>query len=97
MPKPGNKLEAKVRQIENCCIDAENALHKLRHELRIMRLDMDQESKAARTGLLTIAEAERQAIVAADLACHGHRADMAKALGIPERTLYRKLREYGII
>lgn len=41
--------------------------------------------------------AERAHIVAALEACGGHRGNTAKALGISERNLYRKLREYSLL
>jgi DNA-binding NtrC family response regulator len=41
--------------------------------------------------------AERAHIVAALEACGGHRGNTAKALGISERNLYRKLREYDLL
>lgn len=40
--------------------------------------------------------AERAHIVAALEACDGHRGNTAKVLGISERNLYRKLREYDL-
>lgn len=41
--------------------------------------------------------AERAHIVAALEACDGHRGNTAKMLGISERNLYRKLREYQLL
>jgi DNA-binding NtrC family response regulator len=41
--------------------------------------------------------AERAHIVAALDACDGHRGNTAKVLGISERNLYRKLREYDLL
>lgn len=41
--------------------------------------------------------AERAHIVAALGACEGHRGNTAKVLGISERNLYRKLREYDLL
>jgi len=40
--------------------------------------------------------AERERIVAALTSCHGHREKAAKAAGLPRRTFYRRLKEYGI-
>lgn len=45
---------------------------------------------------LNIANAEKLLIKAAMVACHSNRHEAAKELGIGERTLYRKLREYKI-
>lgn len=44
----------------------------------------------------TLADAEKDLIMAALRANHGNRADTAKVLGIGERTLYRKLIEIGV-
>ncbi len=45
---------------------------------------------------MTMAEIERAAIDAALHECNGNRRQAAAALGIGERTLYRKLKEFGI-
>ncbi len=44
----------------------------------------------------TLKEMEREAILSALTACHGNRREAAKHLGIGLRTLYTRLREYGI-
>ena len=46
---------------------------------------------------LTLAEAEREHVREAIESCKGHRGNAAKMLGISERNLYRKLREYGLL
>ena len=43
-----------------------------------------------------IANAEKLLITAAMVSCNSHRRHAARALGIGERTLYRKLKEYGL-
>jgi DNA-binding NtrC family response regulator len=48
-------------------------------------------------GLSTLEEMERRHIERAIEASHGHRGHAAKVLGISERNLYRKLREYGLL
>jgi DNA-binding NtrC family response regulator len=45
---------------------------------------------------LTLDQWERKLIRMQLERCQGNRARVAKALGISERTLYRKLREYGL-
>ncbi len=47
--------------------------------------------------LPTLADAERAHIREAIETCKGHRGNAAKILGISERNLYRKLREYGML
>jgi DNA-binding NtrC family response regulator len=42
-------------------------------------------------------ELERKHIQIALEACSGHRGNAARALGISERSLYRKLREHGLL
>jgi two-component system response regulator FlrC len=44
----------------------------------------------------TLRELEREAILSALTACHGNRREAAKRLGIGLRTLYTRLRGYGI-
>lgn len=46
--------------------------------------------------VLTTAEAEREAIVHAGLACQGRIAEMAQQLGIGRTTLWRKMKRYNI-
>ncbi|MFZ5623055.1 MAG: sigma 54-interacting transcriptional regulator [Gemmatimonadota bacterium] len=46
---------------------------------------------------MTMADVERAAIEAALHQCAGNRRKAAEVLGIGERTLYRKIKEYGII
>lgn len=45
----------------------------------------------------TLQEVERAHIRSALEACKGHRGNTARILGISERNLYRKLREYGLL
>ena len=40
---------------------------------------------------------ERDAIVQSLLDCHGSKAKAAKSLGMSRATIYRKIREYGIV
>jgi DNA-binding NtrC family response regulator len=45
----------------------------------------------------TLAELERTHVEAALRAAAGHRGNAARMLGISERNLYRKLRDYGLL
>jgi DNA-binding NtrC family response regulator len=45
---------------------------------------------------MTMAEIEKVAITSALAATKGNRRKAAEMLGIGERTMYRKLRDYGI-
>ncbi len=50
----------------------------------------------AGTGVTTLEQLERQAIQEALDRCSGHRKQAAEQLGIGLRTLYDKLKQYGI-
>jgi DNA-binding NtrC family response regulator len=52
---------------------------------------------AAGASLPTLEQVERAHVERALRAADGHRAQAAKLLGISERNLYRKLREYGLL
>jgi DNA-binding NtrC family response regulator len=52
---------------------------------------------AGQEAVLTLAEVERGHVARALRAADGHRGHAAKMLGISERNLYRKLREYGLL
>jgi DNA-binding NtrC family response regulator len=54
-------------------------------------------SAPADATLPTLEQMEREHVARALRAADGHRARAAKLLGISERTLYRKLREYGLL
>jgi DNA-binding NtrC family response regulator len=54
-------------------------------------------SPAAGAGLPTLDQLERAHIEACLRASAGHRGHAARMLGISERNLYRKLREYGLL
>jgi DNA-binding NtrC family response regulator len=47
--------------------------------------------------MATLAQSERTQIERALRATGGHRGNAARALGISERNLYRKLREYNLL
>ena len=53
-------------------------------------------STGATTETLSLEHHEKEMIIKALEAHRGKRKDAAKALGISERTLYRKINEYGI-
>jgi two-component system response regulator HydG len=48
------------------------------------------------TGVRTLADLEREAIVSAIRTLKGDKLQAARLLGIGKTTLYRKLKEYGI-
>lgn len=54
-------------------------------------------AEAVAAPLETLAEMERAHVERAVRAAGGHRGDAARSLGISERNLYRKLRDYGLL
>jgi transcriptional regulator of acetoin/glycerol metabolism len=42
-------------------------------------------------------DTERERILTALSSCNWNRVQAAKALGVPRRTFYRRLKEYGIL
>jgi transcriptional regulator of acetoin/glycerol metabolism len=46
--------------------------------------------------IISIAEAERKAILRAGWACQGHVGEMAHYLGISRTTLWRKMKRFNI-
>ena len=52
-----------------------------------MRASSEDEFKAA----------ERERILAALTACNWNRVQAAKMIGVPRRTFYRRLKEFGIL
>ena len=42
-------------------------------------------------------DTERERILAALSSCNWNRVQAAKMLGVPRRTFYRRLKEYGIL
>jgi DNA-binding NtrC family response regulator len=65
--------------------------------LRSSGLTARSEPEMASHRPASLEAAERAHIVAALGACAGHRGNTAKVLGISERNLYRKLREYDLL
>lgn len=54
------------------------------------------ETGSSETGVITLADLERQAILDAIRRLNGDKLQAARLLGIGKTTLYRKLKEYGI-
>ena len=86
-------VEAAMVLCEGSCVMPEH----LPAALRQARPDVPAVSSAAGQLLQTLEAVERGHIQNTLKACHGHRGNTAKMLGISERNLYRKLREYGML
>ena len=54
-------------------------------------------AEAAAASMPTLDEVEREHVARALRAADGHRGNAARMLGISERNLYRKLRDYGLL
>ncbi len=57
----------------------------------------DGDGDSSASGVRTLADLEREAILGAIRALNGDKLQAAKLLGIGKTTLYRKLKEYGIV
>ena len=95
---PGNVRQL-MSVIQNMVLTCEGNILETRHvplELRQTATDAaDTRSLDALAGL-SLEQIEKQAIRSALSAHGGNREQAAKILGIGERTLYRKLKEYGL-
>lgn len=91
-PWPGNVREL-ANALERAAILAEGE----RLSARDLSTSLGGSGAGADPGrLLTMAEAEEAAIRKALEAARGHRKKAAEALGIGERTLYEKIKQFGI-
>jgi transcriptional regulator with PAS, ATPase and Fis domain len=86
-------VEAAIVLCEGSCVLPEHLPAALRNSTPVARAS----SSTADSSLSTLQEAERTHIRSALAATKGHRATAAKILGISERNLYRKLREYDLL
>jgi DNA-binding NtrC family response regulator len=63
---------------------------------RLAEHQSNAHASASHGSFPSLRETERERIIAALRSTNGNRAKAAKLLGIGERTLYRKIREYGL-
>lgn len=95
-PWPGNvrELESVLERALSQCQDFTIRVADLPESVRKGRVMLNNSPQPA--PVLTTAEAEREAILRAGLACQGHIAEMAQQLGIGRTTLWRKMKRYDI-
>ena len=92
---PGNIRELR-NVLERASLLADNGVIGPEHLPKELRDDRGAVANGTRRGTSSLREAERAAL-REQLARHsGSRRSLAASLGISERTLYRKLREYGL-
>jgi two-component system response regulator HydG len=98
---PGN-----IRELENCieracALSSGPTIHlaDLPTPIQSWRQQSQSADEAltSRRGILPIAEMEKQAILGAIEQLHGDKLEAARLLGIGKTTLYRKLKEYGVL
>jgi two-component system response regulator HydG len=102
---PGNVRELEHAVERACALSSGPILHigdlptQLQQEgleAERIRANGDPPEAEAVPGVTTLADLERQAILAAIRTLHGDKLQAARLLGIGKTTLYRKLKEYGI-
>jgi len=105
---PGNVRELENSVERACALTSGPVLHlgDLPTQLQRQGLEAHRANNAAAagidtenheaTGVRTLADLEREAIVSAIRTLKGDKLQAAKLLGIGKTTLYRKLKEYGI-
>lgn len=89
MPPGRRRTVSAVRLLRNIRA-AEMLLEEMRAFLRVAAL-----AKSEKRSPDNLCDAERRHILGVLEAHQFHRGDTAKALGLSQRTLYRRLRNYG--
>ncbi len=98
---PGNVREL-LHVMESAIVVSDDAEIRAQHiggSLRTMSASAGPHARVANDAgrVPTLEELERAHIESVLAMCEGHRGNAAKMLGISERNLYRKLKEYGLI
>jgi transcriptional regulator with GAF, ATPase, and Fis domain len=95
-PWPGNvrELENEMRRMAALAGDGTIDSDLVR---TLVERPSDTPAGALSFGAMTMDEIERKAILEAIERCGGKRSEAAKALGMPRRTFYNRLRKHGIL
>ncbi|MFN2317046.1 MAG: sigma-54-dependent transcriptional regulator [Gemmatimonadales bacterium] len=88
-PWPGN-----VRELENCLTRA--VMRASGEVIRVEHLDVGAAQIAPEAGLATLDALERAHVERVLAACHGHKANTARVLGVSRPRLDRLLRKHGL-
>jgi transcriptional activator for dhaKLM operon len=95
-PWPGNVRELES-VIERAVLQSDDGIiHVLDLPENVRTIRALEPERATTKSVLTLEDAEREAIVAAAWACHGVITLMAQTLGINRSTLWRKMNQYNI-
>lgn len=91
------KTQQELRDLKAQLNTGEMASHLAAEPIEAPKTDNEiVEAEAEVVGSRSIEEANRETIIQALEQCHGNRKMAANQLGISERTLYRKIKEYGL-
>jgi DNA-binding NtrC family response regulator len=95
-PWPGNvrELESALEQAYNLAEGPRIGAANIPKHIRWGRVLTTSSPRAL--PVLTAAEAEREAIIRAGIACNGHVTEMASQLGIGRTTLWRKMKAFNL-
>ena len=91
------KTQQELRDLKAQLNTGEMASHLAAEPIEAQKTDNEiVEAEAEVVGSRSIEEANKETIIQALEQCHGNRKMAANQLGISERTLYRKIKEYGL-
>ena len=96
---PGNVREL-LHAVEAALVLCEGSTVLAEHLPAVLRKDKEKalpETPSTAQSPASLQAAEKAHILAALNSCSGHRGNTARVLGISERNLYRKLREYDLL
>jgi two-component system, NtrC family, response regulator AtoC len=88
-----NAVESAVILSENTIIETSDLPERIQ---AICREDQSTDNESVEKAIQTLKDVERDAIAKALSYFAGHRSQTATALGIDRKTLYSKIKEYGL-